>query len=35
MSDAAVPEPSFTFGLIAFGALGAGLTLKRKFNIIS
>ena len=35
LSIAAVPEPSFTFGLIAFGALGAGLTLKRKLNRIS
>lgn len=30
-SDAAsVPEPSSTSGLLAFGALGAGLVLKRK-----
>ncbi len=35
LSIAAVPEPSFTFGLIAFGAFGAGLTLKRKLNRIS
>lgn len=34
LSIAAVPEPSFTFGLIAFGALGA-VTLKRKLNRIS
>jgi hypothetical protein len=30
----AVPELSFTFGLIVFGALGA-VTLKRKLNRIS
>ena len=34
LSIAAVPESSFTFGLIAFGALGA-VTLKRKLNRIS
>ncbi|MGI2903134.1 hypothetical protein [Tolypothrix sp. VBCCA 56010] len=33
LSFAAVPEPSFTFGLIAFGAFGA-VTLKRKLNTI-
>lgn len=34
LSIAAVPESSFTFGLLAFGALG-GVTLKRKLNRIS
>ncbi|OKH42770.1 hypothetical protein [Scytonema sp. HK-05] len=32
LSIAAVPEPTFTFGLLAFGCLGTGLTLKRKLN---
>lgn len=29
---AAVPEPTSTLGLLAFGALGAGFTLKRKLD---
>jgi hypothetical protein len=33
LSIAAVPEANFTFGLLAFGALG-GVTLKRKLNTI-
>jgi hypothetical protein len=34
LSITTVPEPGFTFGLLTFGALGAGLTLKRKLNRI-
>lgn len=34
LSIASVPEPTFTFGLLAFGCLATGITLKHKLNKI-